>query len=60
MGRVQVEHISLFRVFRVFDMLTVINSGTIFAYLGMSAPFVGISLYNLEHVSVSTSFLLHF
>lgn len=36
--------------FRVFDMLADINSGTIFAFLVMSAPYLGISYYNLEHV----------
>lgn len=37
-------------------MLTDVNSGTVFAFLALSAPFLGISLYDLEHVSATSIF----
>lgn len=36
--------------FSIFGMLADLNSGTVFAFLAMSAPFLGVSLYNFERV----------
>lgn len=41
-------------VFSIYDMLSDIAGGAVFAFLGMSAPYLGVSLYNLEHVKVLT------
>lgn len=37
-------------------MAKYINSGTIFSFLVMSAPFLGISIHNFEHVRILRSF----
>lgn len=41
-------------------MLADISSGGIFAFLTLSSLWLGISFYNLEHVSLCVAFLLHF
>lgn len=40
-------------------MLADINSGTIFVFLILSAPYLGVSLYNLEHVILFAAFLIY-
>lgn len=44
--------VEFFWIFRIFDKLTYINSGIVFALLPISAPFLGLSFYNLEYVNL--------
>lgn len=44
------------RICRIFQIIAGINSGTILSLLSAGAVFLGLSIYNTDHVSMSQAF----